>query len=87
MTPATLAGLSGHMDRTELAERAGIDLRMLSVILARAHAMKLAGDNTYRRALRTLVTAQDIIGGDLCPECFGVGKKHQNGLYACGCDL
>jgi hypothetical protein len=47
--------------------------------------MKLAGDETYRKALRTLVTAQDILGGDLCPDCLGVGKRHASGLYYCGC--
>jgi hypothetical protein len=79
------------MDRTELAERAGIDLRLLSVILARAQSMKLQSDKTWRETVAmTLTLAQDVACGNTCPQCFGVGKtiKLPNGgsFYVCGCE-
>ena len=90
MSPATLTVLNGHMDRAELAERAGVDLRMLSVILHRAEAMKLASDATWRETVAlTLTLAQDIACGDTCPACFGVGKAIRTpgggSFYVCGC--
>jgi len=81
MTPATLAGLSGHMDQLIYAERKGVNLPLLRLLIARAEVMKRQGDESWER---TLKLAQDIQSGT-CPDCFGVGR-HDRGVYFCGCE-
>lgn len=74
MSPAALSFLSHQMDQLARAERVGIDLRLLRVVLARAEAMKLQADDTFEATLRL---AQAIHDGKACPVCWS--------RIACGC--